>query len=100
MRLGTSKPCLPTCSCHTDNEAIGQTEHGKRKIGTSTLVPMIQERYGKATGIAKHARDAITDYFCSNERDVPWQWKMIYDLPVNMVDLATMKSFKNRSDSQ
>ena len=53
MRLGTSKPCLPTYSCHTDYEAIGQTEHGKRRIRTSTLVPMMQERYWEGNWYSK-----------------------------------------------
>ena len=55
MRRGTSTPCLPTYSCHTDNEAMGETELGERKVSTSTLVPMMQERYGKAADVANHA---------------------------------------------
>ena len=77
-RLGTSMPSLPTNNCHNNNQAIGETEFGEIRIrSTSALVPMEQERHGKATDVAKHARDTIADYFCSKEGEVLWQWKMI-----------------------
>ena len=63
MRLGTSAPYLPTYSCHADNEALGVTEPGEKKIRTSALVRVIQGRYHKATDVTKHARDTLADYF-------------------------------------
>ena len=77
-RLGTSMPSLPTNNCYSDNQAIGETECGEIRIrSTSALVHMEQERHGKATDVAKHARDTIADYFCLKEGEILWQWKLI-----------------------